>query len=264
LVAGTGLLALLSFCILSLVLNSCRLIIDSPGEGAWNMALDEALLEGAQRDGVATVRLYSWSEPTLSLGYFQAQGERAQHRASENCVLVRRASGGGAILHDRELTYSIALPRRHVLARRPGELYDAAHESLNEALVELGVAATRFAGPRQAGDKPFLCFQRREPGDVLGGEFKIAGSAQRRQHGAVLQHGSVLLGRSEFAPELPGIAELFSSEVNYESLVREWTPRLEAKLKVRFSPTVLPESTIAAAREITQHKFGNSAWTLRR
>ncbi len=228
------------------------------------MALDEALLESAQRDGLATVRLYAWNEPTLSLGYFQAEADRQRHPASEKCPLVRRASGGGAILHDRELTYSIALPREHLLARRADELYNAAHESLIEALGELGISATRFEGPRQARDKPFLCFQRREPGDVLAGEFKIAGSAQRRQHGAVLQHGSVLLGRSKFAPELPGTAELFSSEVNFESLVREWPPRLEAKLKVSFSPAILPESTIAAAREITRRKFGNSAWTLRR
>jgi lipoate-protein ligase A len=177
---------------------------------------------------------------------------------------VRRASGGGAILHDRELTYSIALPGNHFLARRPGELYEAAHESLIETLEELGVKAARFAGSREAGEKPFLCFQRREPGDVLAGKFKIGGSAQRRHHGTVLQHGSVLLARSEFAPELPGIEELFSREVKIESLVSEWRPRLEARLKAEFSPAILPESTLAAAREIERSKFGNSAWTLRR
>ncbi len=228
------------------------------------MALDEALLEAAQRDGVATVRFYSWSEPTLSLGYFQAEADRAQHRVSGNCAFVRRASGGGAILHDRELTYSIVLPGNHFLQHRSGELYDAAHESLVETLEELGIRATRFAGSREAGEKPFLCFQRREPGDVLAGEFKIGGSAQRRQHGAVLQHGSVLLARSEFAPELPGIEELFSREVKIEMLVSEWRPRLEARLKAEFSPAILPESTLAAAREIERSKFGNSAWTLRR
>ena len=245
-------------------MKGCRLVIDSPGEGAWNMALDEALLESAQREELATVRLYAWSKPTLSLGYFQAHADREQHRASENCTLVRRASGGGAILHDRELTYSIALPRAHLLAQRAHQLYDAVHESLIEALAEMDVSAALFTGPRQVEKTPFLCFQRREPGDVLAGDFKIAGSAQRRQHGAILQHGSVLLARSEFAPELPGIAELFSREVKIEPLIHQWMPRLEAKLKIRLSPAVLPEPTIAAAREIARQKFGNSAWTLRR
>src|SRR5436190_15116613 len=93
-------------------MESLRLIIDPPLIGPMNMAIDEALLESAATDGVATLRLYQWSEPTLSLGYFQAAEERERHQASTNCPLVRRASGGGAILHDRELTYSLALPEK--------------------------------------------------------------------------------------------------------------------------------------------------------
>src|SRR4051794_22517252 len=95
---------------------ACRLIVDSPADGAWNMALDEALLIDAETSGVASLRFYSWREPTLSLGYFQRHTDRAGHAASAGCLLVRRASGGGAILHDRELTYSIALPQAHPLA----------------------------------------------------------------------------------------------------------------------------------------------------
>src|SRR5437868_3979467 len=91
--------------------TALRLIIDSPGDGAWNMAVDEALLETAANTNQATLRLYQWRQPTLSLGYFQLAADRAQHAASAACLLIRRPSGGGAILHDRELTYSIALPR---------------------------------------------------------------------------------------------------------------------------------------------------------
>src|SRR3954464_5256758 len=93
--------------------QTCSLIIAAPPDGAWNMALDEALLHRAETDGMATLRFYGWREPTLSLGYFQQHADRALHPASENCTLIRRASGGGAILHDRELTYSIALPKSH-------------------------------------------------------------------------------------------------------------------------------------------------------
>src|SRR5882724_9809402 len=93
-----------------------RLIIDPPAHGAWNMAVDEALLESAAVDGIATLRLYQWSEPTLSLGYFQPAADRQTHPASRECPLVRRASGGGAILHDRELTYSLAIPEKSARA----------------------------------------------------------------------------------------------------------------------------------------------------
>src|ERR1700690_1334272 len=80
-------------------LKTLRLIWDDSSAGAWNMALDEALLESADADGLATLRFYRWSEPTLSLGYFQAAADRRLHPASLDCTLVRRSSGGGAILH---------------------------------------------------------------------------------------------------------------------------------------------------------------------
>ncbi|HEY2826216.1 MAG TPA: lipoate--protein ligase family protein [Pirellulales bacterium] len=242
-----------------------RLIIDPPGEGAWNMALDEALLESAQNDGIASLRFYSWSEPTLSLGYFQPHAERRLHAASAHCTLVRRASGGGAILHDRELTYSIALPSCHPLAVRTEKLYRAVHLSLIETLAELGAGATLFGDAGRSASKPFLCFQRREMGDVVAGEFKIAGSAQRRQRGAVLQHGSVLLGQSAFAPELPGIAELFTGEVNIELLRTRWAPRLTSCLELDISSaTTTTDSVLNAASEIARQKFGDLAWTERR
>jgi lipoate-protein ligase A len=246
-------------------LNACRLIIDPPAEGAWNMALDEALLESAQNDGVATLRFYSWHEPTLSLGYFQPHADRRLHSASSGCVLVRRASGGGAILHDRELTYSIALPQNHPLAIRAEMLYRAVHESLVETLAELGLSATLHErsdkphGP--PAEKPFLCFQRREPGDVLIGPHKIAGSAQRRQRGAVLQHGSVLLARSRFAPELPGIADLISVGVEIDQLRKLWRPRLAMRLETNCHQSSLPDSLLTAAREIAQRKFAHQTWT---
>ena len=74
------------------------------------MAVDEALLETAASLGVPTLRFYQWQEPTMSLGYFQEYADRLRHAASAGCPTVRRASGGGAIMHDRELTYSLAVP----------------------------------------------------------------------------------------------------------------------------------------------------------
>src|SRR5437667_329111 len=96
----------------------------------------------------------------------------------------------------------------------PGAWNMAVDEVLLEAAA-IPRAATfcRSAGGAQSGHEPFLCFERRTCGDIILGDAKIVGSAQRRRRGAVLQHGSVLLSRSDFALELPGIAELRGVEV---------------------------------------------------
>jgi lipoyl(octanoyl) transferase len=257
----------------------CRLLVDSPGEGAWNMALDEALLLSAERESIAWLRFYQWEQPTLSLGYFQNYTDRQLHSASADCKLVRRASGGGAILHDRELTYSIALPASHPLARRAELLYDAAHRSLIETLSNWGIDAAlhvverpitpgdidKRSLPASKREEPFLCFQRRAPGDILLDSHKIAGSAQRRQRGAVLQHGSVLLAKSDFAPELPGVFELSKTSARKEGeILAAWQPVLARRLGFELVPTQIPADVYAGAMAVLAEKFGSQGWTYRR
>jgi lipoate-protein ligase A len=215
-----------------------RLLLDPPAPGAWNMAVDEVLLETAAATGRATLRFYQWQEPTLSLGYFQSVADRHQHAASRDCPLVRRASGGGAIVHDRELTYSVAIPH-HDSRSTSGKLYDVFHLTLIETLSELGVSANLYSptaaicrdGPPSTSQlQSFLCFQRRTCSDIVCRQAKVVGSAQRRRRSAVLQHGSVLLARSAFAPELPGIAELESIAIDPTELATRWTPRMADRL----------------------------------
>ncbi len=232
------------------------------------MALDEALLLAAEQAGIATLRFYAWREPTLSLGYFQSHAGRAGHAASASCPLIRRASGGGAILHDQELTYSIVLPHWHELANRAEHLYLAAHETLIETLAELGIKAALCelkSDPRKSSTtEPFLCFERRAWGDVLIGNYKVAGSAQRRHRGAVLQHGSVLLARSQFSPELPGIADLTAEQLSFDRLQKLWQLCLANRLAVRLEESPPTAATIAAAEEIAWSKFASPQWTARR
>jgi lipoate-protein ligase A len=232
------------------------------------MALDEVLLMAAETDGVATLRFYSWREPTLSLGYFQSHADRAGHAASAGCTLIRRASGGGAILHDRELTYSIALPKSHELAARAEKLYFAAHETLIETLAELHITAT-LCEPAEnrrlcPDEEPFLCFQRRVRGDVLIGTHKVAGSAQRRHRGAVLQHGGILLARSLFAPELPGISELAAVQLDAVQLRNLWQLRLAERLGMTLQESKPSGTVVARAQEFAHSKFASAAWTARR
>jgi len=247
------------------------------------MAVDEALLASAATSGIATLRFYAWSEPTLSLGYFQAADDRAQHPASCDCPLVRRSSGGGAILHDRELTYSVALPQRDIRSSASGELVTLFHQALAEALAAFGIAAELFdrnaARSQEALDpgsligrlqtcptnvEPFLCFQRRSCGDLLRGQEKIAGSAQRRRRGAVLQHGSVLLERSPYAPELPGIVEFAGQPLSASELTDVWLSSLIQRLAASTSTDKMTSAEQDLALVLEQDRFQSAAFTLRR
>jgi lipoate-protein ligase A len=269
-----------------------RLIIDRPASGIWNMAVDEALLLDASENGSASLRFYTWSEPTLSLGYFQRYDDRNLHAASRNCAVVRRQTGGGAILHDRELTYSLVLPPGHPLARQNERLYQIVHEVFVRSLwlpnsqpTEPSHLHIRGEGTsRSPADEPFLCFERRAKGDVVfvsgsptatdanlsqasspsRGDWKIIGSAQRRYHGAVLQHGSLLMERSLSAPELKGLRDLASRFAAEDAVISSAGSGLSQALGLRLHPTdLLPELKLIAT-EIANNKYGTPAWTKRR
>jgi lipoate-protein ligase A len=187
----------------------CRILIDpQPNSGSWNMALDEVLLETAVHEGVSIVRVYDWSEATVSLGYFQDAEAADRNPEFAKLPKVRRLSGGGAILHHHELTYSLALPATHPLAGEPRRMYEAVHERILAVLKRFGISAQMRGTDLNENDEPFLCFGRKDPRDIIYREHKILGSAQRRRRGAVLQHGSLLLKRSAYALAFPGIDDL--------------------------------------------------------
>jgi lipoate-protein ligase A len=173
---------------------------DPPAAGPENMAADEVLAAESVRLGRALVRVYGWTEPTVSLGGFQQLADAWACPGIAGLPLVRRPSGGGAIVHGGDLTYAVAVPRDHPWGGDPQVLYDAFHTALAGLLQERGVAAGLHPGrDRAAGDeKRFLCFDRRARGDLVvavSGQtdgHKILGSAQRRLQAAVLQHGSLL------------------------------------------------------------------------
>ncbi len=242
---------------------TCRFFAHGPGEGAWNMAFDEALLESAAAEGIASLRFYEWSQPTLSLGYFQAAADRQQHPASSNCPLVRRASGGGAILHDRELTYSLAMPAADPSAGKAEALYFTVHEALAGALESLGIKTQlcRSARPR-IGPEAFLCFRRRAIGDLLIGDVKIAGSAQRRQ--AILQHGSILMQASSFAPGVPGLEDITGGKISAENLLKLFRESLSSRLNKEWVQCAAEVALDWQARAIEREKFALANWTFRR
>lgn len=177
---------------------------DEPAEPFTNMAADELLAAEADRRGGLVVRLYGWAPASVSLGAFQEIAAARGLPDLAGLPLVRRPSGGGAIVHGSDLTYAAAVPRRHPWGGSPQAFYDAFHAALVDELRGLGIAARqhRAGGLADAREGRFLCFDRRAEGDVVaalpnrpatGDDPKILGSAQRRLAGAVLQHGSLLL-----------------------------------------------------------------------
>lgn len=238
-----------------------------------NMALDEALLESAASGGRGscraepTLRIYQWAEPTLSLGYFQAATERESHPASRDCHLIRRPSGGGAILHDRELTYALALPAEIATTRPSAQWYLEVHFALVHVICELtGTEAVlcETASKLNMSEESFLCFQRRASGDVLLGQHKIAGSAQRRRKDAILQHGSILIACSPCAPELPGINNLAGRTLDLSSLAEHFAAQIARRLNWQAKQGPFENVELENASSLAIEKYGSSSWTLRR
>jgi lipoate-protein ligase A len=243
----------------------CRSITDHAAGGAWQMAVDEVLLESAAHSGLASLRFYQWSEPTLSLGYFQSCAQRGSHRASRDCPLVRRQTGGGAILHDNELTYSLAMREPRRSTAECARLYQVVHTALADVLASLGVEASLYDGAAGLADEErFLCFLRRAEGDVLVGGSKVCGSAQRRRAGAVLQHGSLLLARSASAPELSGLAELTGKSWQAADLVGPLRREIATRLGLALNEGRLSDTEMDRVRTLAIEKYDSAAWNTRR
>lgn len=214
---------------------------DEPASGAENMAADELLAAESLGLNRVLVRIYGWNEPAVSLGGFQRLADARDCPAISGLPLVRRPSGGGAIVHGTDLTYAAAVPRGHPWGGDPQRLYDVFHETLAELLRERGIASQRHPGrdPRAGDESRFLCFDRRARGDLIVSNagrpdgHKILGSAQRRLQAAVLQHGSLLLDQPNVPGDTarhPGLRDLATGEIGpLRPLVTAWLERIASQ-----------------------------------
>lgn len=180
--------------------NMWRIIDSGPGSAAWNMALDEALLLTASKEGfVPTLRFFSWDRPSLSIGSFQKAKELDLTKVNEaGFPLVRRPTGGRAVLHDAELTYSITCPIPSPFF--PSDLlgsYNRIGSCFVRGLKALGIEAGLYPLRRDGKSTPSghnpLCFSSPSWYEVLIDNKKLIGSAQRRLKGSFLQQGSLLI-----------------------------------------------------------------------
>ncbi|HEX4607356.1 MAG TPA: lipoate--protein ligase family protein [Urbifossiella sp.] len=240
--------------------RTLRLLPFAAADGATNMAADEALLESAAA-GVASLRFYTWTEPTLSLGYFQPAEVRS---ATPGVDWVRRSTGGAAILHHHELTYALALPPGGDW-HNGGSWVCRMHHLLRDELADAGLAAHAVVCGEEQKLGEVLCFLDQTAGDLLIAGSKVAGSAQRKWKGALLQHGSILLRRSPHAPHLAGIVDYAGQNL--------FTPeQLAARLAGRIA--VAAGCAVAAAdwtmlerartTKIRADKYADPAWNGKR
>ena len=259
---------------------ACQIVPHLRADGPTQMAIDEALLDWVALDpSTAVVRTYEWSVPTLSLGYFQHYADAEADPRFRAAPIVRRPTGGGALWHDREITYAVVIPAAHRLARPSTALYEAIHGAIAAWLRQLGLAAhRRVEGPPADGpplDQPFLCFQDRDANDVVVAGAKLVGSAQRRRSGAVLQHGSLIIARSPVTNMIPGVIDLARADLRVADAIAglgvepiSWAIGLRSELARVIGGISFVENwadwVTVRADNLRETIYTNMAWTCRR
>jgi lipoate-protein ligase A len=216
------------------------------GDPAFNMGLDEALLESVSNWRVPVLRFYGWKEPAASFGYFQRFHDVEQLTPLR--PLVRRPTGGGIVPHDADWTYSVAFPPNHEwYGLTATDSYRRVHEWIQKAFAKLGLQ-TGLA-PVSVKTQPGRCFVGHEQSDLLWNDRKIAGAAQRRRKDGLLIQGSVQ----------PPSNSLVRSE--WELAMRETVGWLEA-MSWRECPDC--SQVIVRATELAQAKYSRASYNEQR
>lgn len=223
-------------------METWRVLLNGEASPAHNMAVDEALLRLMPERETPVLRIYGWDRPCQSIGYFQPTTE-----AIPDLELVRRYTGGGLVDHRKDVTYTVVLPRSHPLAQvSMAESYEALHEGVAEALVQIGLDAVLA---KQADEvESSACFQKAVCYDVKVGDQKVAGAAQRRTREGMLHQGSVLLSGESHRQQL--------REVLAEALAEA----LEVNLQ---DSSVSPEEGRKIAK-LQEEKYGTKDWNFQR
>lgn len=261
-----------------------RLLLDGPGDGAWNMAIDEALFHSAV-EGLAppTVRLYDWSQPTLSIGFRQKLARTCNLRACRQVGVdtVRRFTGGRAVLHDRELTYCVAAraegPFRGLSVR---QVYLWVSNVLRRALQSNGIPIDPppFPGtsPESTRDDTAPCFAVPTRHEITSGGRKLVGGAQKWSRRGFAQHGSMLmeidrdLWSKVWGPdaattmEAVGLQELSGTRRTRSELTELLAREFERALGEPPSQAGLLPSELRMAEALAEQRYGSPQWNSRR
>jgi lipoate-protein ligase A len=269
-------------------MHTWRLLITPAARGAWNMAADEAILEHiGRRDSPPTLRLYDWEPACLSLGHAQPIADVDVARlTARGWEVVRRATGGRAILHTDELTYSvIGSAQEPVLAGSVLESYNRIAQALLLAVssLEVPVEMKQERTDENATPNP-VCFEVPSTYEITVSGKKLIGSAQARKKEGVLQHGSLPLtgdltricqaltfaneaAREDAARRLLARATTVESAlgraVSWERAAQAFVHTFEEQLELCFEYGELAKTEISRTEELVREKYGHSSWTER-
>jgi lipoate-protein ligase A len=267
-----------------------RLIHTLPSTGAWNMAVDEAILEAVGRgDVLPTLRLFAWNPPCLSLGYAQSIADVDRERLTKHgWHLVRRPTGGKAILHTDELTYTVVAP--HSEPRLAGgilESYQRLSLALLEALKTIGISAQSLEKPsNRAGQDEHnpVCFELPSNYEITVAGKKIIGSAQARRQAGILQHGSLPLygditritdavnfpndkSREQATERLRARAttaeEILGYRVDWAAAAQAFATAFREMLNLDLLHAELSPTEQERAMQLVQEKYDHLDWTER-
>ncbi|MGZ2415961.1 lipoyl(octanoyl) transferase [Staphylococcus caledonicus] len=256
----------------------------------YNMAMDEALLNFVSRGEIdPVIRFYTWNPATLSVGYFQRLTKEIDiDKVKEKGFgLVRRQTGGRGVLHDKELTYSVIVPESHPnMPSTVTEAYRVISEGLLEGFKLLGFEAY-FAIPRSKEEREKLkqprsavCFDAPSWYELVVEGRKIAGSAQTRQKGVILQHGSLLQDvdvdelfdmftfkndrlkekmKKAFVDKAIAINDISDRHITLEEMEQAFEEGFKKGLGLEFKPLTLTEEQLAEVKEL-EEKYRSDAW----
>ena len=265
-----------------------RLLLTPPAHGAWNMAVDESILEHIGRgESIPTLRLYAWNPPCLSLGHAQPFSDVDMKRLKQRgWEVVRRATGGRAILHTDELTYSVIAPSNE--PRMEGsvlESYNRLAQALLLAVKNLELPVEIKQGKVNGNTAPnAVCFEVPSTYEITVNGKKLIGSAQARKKEGVLQHGSLpltgdltricqaLVFENESAREdaskrllerATTVASALGVEISWEKANQAFVHAFEAQLGLNFELGELSESESKRADELVREKYDHPSWTER-
>lgn len=246
-------------------------------DAAWNMAVDEALLLLCDEQPHVTVRFYGWARPTLSLGYFQSVSEIDMAECERlGFDWVRRPTGGRAVLHDRELTYSVIAPI-DLLGASVAQSHEKISQALAWGLEKLGLHAEFSRLSASAKEARAACFAVPAPVELTVQGKKIIGSAQVRTKKSLLQHGSIpitidfdaLAAVLKIAqPNLlrrkaAGLAEFLGYELTLGQLKQAVRWGFEEFFGIELQPEELSPPEQALAERLCAEKYATRAWNWR-
>lgn len=269
--------------------STWRVLRTPPADGAWNMAVDETVMEAAGRgEAQPTLRLFAWAPPCLSIGYAQPFGDIDEARLkAKGWGIVRRPTGGRAILHTDELTYSVAGPVDE--ARLKGDIltsYRRISKAILKSLEDLSlrVEATTKDDPPHGSQSEAVCFEMPSTYEITVGGKKLVGSAQARRKGALLQHGTLPLygdlrrithvlayrdeeGRASATEKLLARAATVESalgrKVGWEEAAGHFETTFSEVLNLELESGELTPGEAARAEGLVEEKYGNEEWTRR-